>query len=140
MFGSDSSWLIILFLAFFSNSIQKYMSCKGGCLASMGADQPAEVADDAPSNLVYLLFCIKILYCVYKKIIKKYTILHERWIKDLEFCTQTPLLLMRKASYNSMSSKHHLILELGPVITIFGRHYTIEECDIFPDFLFHCIC
>ncbi|KAK9200966.1 hypothetical protein WN944_016167 [Citrus x changshan-huyou] len=31
--------------------IQKYMSCKGGCLASMGADQPAEVADDAPSNL-----------------------------------------------------------------------------------------
>lgn len=34
----------------------------------MGADQPAEVADDAPSNLVYLLFCIKILYCVYKKI------------------------------------------------------------------------
>lgn len=69
----------------------------------MGADQPAEVADDAPSNLVYLLFCIKILYCVYKKIIKKYTILHERWIKDLEFYTHTPLLLMRKASYNSMS-------------------------------------
>ncbi|KAK9205975.1 hypothetical protein WN943_016246 [Citrus x changshan-huyou] len=32
-------------------SIQKYMSCKRGCLASMGADQPAEVADDAPSNL-----------------------------------------------------------------------------------------
>ncbi|KAH9727637.1 glycosyltransferase family protein [Citrus sinensis] len=31
--------------------IQKYMSCKRGCLASMGADQPAEVADDAPSNL-----------------------------------------------------------------------------------------
>ncbi|XP_044500768.1 uncharacterized protein LOC123221870 isoform X2 [Mangifera indica] len=31
--------------------IQKYFSCKGGCLVSMGADQPAEVVDDAPSHL-----------------------------------------------------------------------------------------
>ncbi|XP_022735292.1 uncharacterized protein LOC111288604 isoform X1 [Durio zibethinus] len=31
--------------------IQKYMSCKGACLASVGADQPAEVADDAPKHL-----------------------------------------------------------------------------------------
>ncbi|KAF5761738.1 hypothetical protein HanXRQr2_Chr16g0768501 [Helianthus annuus] len=28
--------------------IQKYMKCKGSCLASIGADQPAE---DAPRNL-----------------------------------------------------------------------------------------
>ncbi|XP_052478301.1 uncharacterized protein LOC105777257 isoform X2 [Gossypium raimondii] len=31
--------------------IQKYMSCKGACLASIGPDQPAEVVDDAPKNL-----------------------------------------------------------------------------------------
>lgn len=31
--------------------MQKYMSCKGSCLASMGADQPAEVVDDAPRHL-----------------------------------------------------------------------------------------
>ncbi|KAG5530819.1 hypothetical protein RHGRI_025705 [Rhododendron griersonianum] len=33
-------------------SIQKYMRCKGACLASIGADQPAEVVDDAPRHLV----------------------------------------------------------------------------------------
>ncbi|KAL8479592.1 hypothetical protein ACS0TY_026475 [Phlomoides rotata] len=27
------------------------MSCKGTCLSSIGADQPAEVADDAPPHL-----------------------------------------------------------------------------------------
>ncbi|RVW76845.1 hypothetical protein CK203_043072 [Vitis vinifera] len=32
-------------------SMQKYMSCKGACLASIGADQPAEVVDDAPRHL-----------------------------------------------------------------------------------------
>ncbi|XP_031259243.1 uncharacterized protein LOC116117337 [Pistacia vera] len=31
--------------------IQKYFSCKGGCLASMGADQPAEVDFDDPPAL-----------------------------------------------------------------------------------------
>ncbi|XP_050212438.1 uncharacterized protein LOC126664189 isoform X2 [Mercurialis annua] len=31
--------------------LQKYMSCKGACLASMGTDQPAEVVDDAPKDL-----------------------------------------------------------------------------------------
>ncbi|XP_019184609.1 PREDICTED: uncharacterized protein LOC109179565 isoform X1 [Ipomoea nil] len=31
--------------------IQKYLGCKGGCLASIGADQPAEVVDDAPVDL-----------------------------------------------------------------------------------------
>ncbi|PKI73804.1 hypothetical protein CRG98_005788 [Punica granatum] len=31
--------------------MQKYMSCKGACLASDGADQPAEVAEDAPRHL-----------------------------------------------------------------------------------------
>ncbi|XVF37717.1 hypothetical protein REPUB_Repub20aG0033600 [Reevesia pubescens] len=31
--------------------IQKYVSCKGACLASVGADQPAEVVDDAPKHL-----------------------------------------------------------------------------------------
>ncbi|KAK4856069.1 hypothetical protein QYF36_013790 [Acer negundo] len=31
--------------------IRKYMNCKGACLASMGADQPAEVVDDAPSHM-----------------------------------------------------------------------------------------
>ncbi|XP_021752321.1 uncharacterized protein LOC110717845 [Chenopodium quinoa] len=31
--------------------MQKYMNCKGGCLASMGPDQPAEVSDGAPKQL-----------------------------------------------------------------------------------------
>ncbi|KAL2328855.1 hypothetical protein Fmac_022282 [Flemingia macrophylla] len=31
--------------------IQKYMNCKGSCLASVGADQPAEVVYDAPIHL-----------------------------------------------------------------------------------------
>ncbi|XP_030462029.1 uncharacterized protein LOC115682037 [Syzygium oleosum] len=31
--------------------MQKHMSCKGACLASIGADQPAEVVDDAPRHL-----------------------------------------------------------------------------------------
>ncbi|GAV58949.1 DUF2054 domain-containing protein, partial [Cephalotus follicularis] len=31
--------------------IQKYMGCKGACLASIGADQPAEVVDNAPKHL-----------------------------------------------------------------------------------------
>ncbi|CAM8975177.1 unnamed protein product [Rhodiola kirilowii] len=31
--------------------IQKHMSCKGGCLPSLGSDQPAEVVDDAPKDL-----------------------------------------------------------------------------------------
>ncbi|KAJ7980702.1 UPF0454 protein C12orf49 like [Quillaja saponaria] len=31
--------------------IQQYMSCKGACLASVGADQPAEVVHDAPKHL-----------------------------------------------------------------------------------------
>lgn len=32
------------------------MRCKGSCFASMGSDQPAEVADDAPKNVVCILF------------------------------------------------------------------------------------
>lgn len=35
-------------------SIQKYMSCKGGCLASVGTDQPAEVVYDAPKYMVII--------------------------------------------------------------------------------------
>ncbi|XP_074281491.1 uncharacterized protein LOC141606306 [Silene latifolia] len=31
--------------------MQKYLNCKGGCIASLGSDQPAEVVDDAPNNL-----------------------------------------------------------------------------------------
>ncbi|KAI3498108.1 hypothetical protein L1887_33859 [Cichorium endivia] len=31
--------------------MQKYMKCRGSCLASIGADQPAEVVDDAPRDL-----------------------------------------------------------------------------------------
>ncbi|XP_057456281.1 uncharacterized protein LOC130747369 [Lotus japonicus] len=31
--------------------IQRYMSCKGSCLASVGTDQPAEVVYDAPKDL-----------------------------------------------------------------------------------------
>ncbi|XP_020107484.1 uncharacterized protein LOC109723507 [Ananas comosus] len=31
--------------------LRKYMSCKSGCYASTGADQPAEVADDAPNHM-----------------------------------------------------------------------------------------
>ena len=41
--------------------MQKYMSCKGACLASMGMDQPAEVVDDAPKNLVFFFLCFKVL-------------------------------------------------------------------------------
>ncbi|KAG6527971.1 hypothetical protein ZIOFF_010107 [Zingiber officinale] len=32
-------------------SLQKYMNCKGGCFASIGSDQPAEVVEDAPKNM-----------------------------------------------------------------------------------------
>lgn len=31
--------------------LQKYMSCKGACIASIGSDQPAEVIDNAPRHL-----------------------------------------------------------------------------------------
>ncbi|CAH9132075.1 unnamed protein product [Cuscuta epithymum] len=31
--------------------MQKHLSCKGGCLSSIGADQPAEVVDDSPRDL-----------------------------------------------------------------------------------------
>ncbi|CAN8254215.1 unnamed protein product [Cochlearia groenlandica] len=31
--------------------MQRYMTCKGSCLASAGADQPAEVVEDAPRDL-----------------------------------------------------------------------------------------
>ncbi|KAJ3671500.1 hypothetical protein LUZ60_007579 [Juncus effusus] len=31
--------------------LEKYMRCRSGCFVSMGADQPAEVSDDAPSHL-----------------------------------------------------------------------------------------
>ncbi|KAI9081770.1 hypothetical protein K1719_036032 [Acacia pycnantha] len=31
--------------------MQKYMTCKGACLASVGTDQPAEVVHDAPKHL-----------------------------------------------------------------------------------------
>lgn len=42
-------------------SIQRYMSCKGACLESIGADQPAEVVDDAPRHLVHLLPCVLLI-------------------------------------------------------------------------------
>ncbi|OVA04589.1 Uncharacterized protein family UPF0454 [Macleaya cordata] len=31
--------------------MKKYLACKGSCLASIGSDQPAEVAEDAPKHL-----------------------------------------------------------------------------------------
>lgn len=40
----------------YDDSMQKYMNCKGGCIASMGPDQPAEVADGAPKQLVYSIY------------------------------------------------------------------------------------
>jgi hypothetical protein len=36
--------------------MKRYMNCKGSCLASAGADQPAEVVEDAPRDLVFHLF------------------------------------------------------------------------------------
>ena len=39
------------------------MSCKGACLASVGADQPAEVVDDAPKHLVLSFFCKAFYIC-----------------------------------------------------------------------------
>lgn len=40
-------------------SMKRYMTCKGSCLASAGADQPAEVVEDAPRDLVFhLLFSL----------------------------------------------------------------------------------
>lgn len=42
------------------DSMQKYMSCKGACLASIGTDQPAEVVEDAPRHLVYFPFLTKL--------------------------------------------------------------------------------
>lgn len=44
--------------SFFWDSMQKYLSCKGGCLASVGSDQPAEVAYSAPKELV----CCPVLF------------------------------------------------------------------------------
>lgn len=44
-------------------SIQKYMRCKGACLASIGADQPAEVVDDAPRHLVHTCALFTGKYC-----------------------------------------------------------------------------
>uniref|UniRef100_A0A1D1Y991 SREBP regulating gene protein n=1 Tax=Anthurium amnicola TaxID=1678845 RepID=A0A1D1Y991_9ARAE len=41
--------------------LQKYMSCKGGCFSSMGADQPAEVIDDAPKHLILEDDIIKVI-------------------------------------------------------------------------------
>uniref|UniRef100_A0A0E0R6S8 SREBP regulating gene protein n=1 Tax=Oryza rufipogon TaxID=4529 RepID=A0A0E0R6S8_ORYRU len=32
-------------------SLQKYMRCKSGCFSNLGPDQPAQVVDEAPSNL-----------------------------------------------------------------------------------------
>ncbi|KAE8694904.1 hypothetical protein F3Y22_tig00110764pilonHSYRG00067 [Hibiscus syriacus] len=52
-----SAWLISsgvcssVWLIYLQFSMQKYMSCKGACLASVGTDQPAEVVDDAPKHL-----------------------------------------------------------------------------------------
>ena len=46
--------VLVLFLCLLS--MQRYMTCKGSCLASAGADQPAEVADDAPRDLVFHLY------------------------------------------------------------------------------------
>jgi len=40
-------------------SIQKYMSCKGGCLASVGTDQPAEVVYDSPKYMVMIVLWFK---------------------------------------------------------------------------------
>ncbi|KAL8153584.1 hypothetical protein V2J09_011344 [Rumex salicifolius] len=34
--------------------MQKHMTCRGGCLSSIGSDQPAEVVDDAPRHLVHV--------------------------------------------------------------------------------------
>jgi len=48
----------VLFLSIvhdYVGSIQKYMSCKGSCLASVGSDQPAEVVYDAPMHLVMIM-------------------------------------------------------------------------------------
>lgn len=32
-------------------TMQKHFACRGSCLASIGADQPAEVVEDAPKDL-----------------------------------------------------------------------------------------
>lgn len=37
-------------------SMQKHFACKGSCVASIGADQPAEVVEDAPKDLVFIYF------------------------------------------------------------------------------------
>ncbi|KAL5169257.1 UPF0454 protein C12orf49 [Glycine soja] len=46
--------------------IQKYMSCKGSCLASVGADQPAEVVYDAPVHLLVSSTLIQDHVCTLK--------------------------------------------------------------------------
>ncbi|XP_072950364.1 uncharacterized protein [Typha angustifolia] len=40
-----------LFLLNKCELLQKHMSCKSGCFASTGEDQPAEVVDDAPNHM-----------------------------------------------------------------------------------------
>jgi len=47
--------LILSIVHDYAGSIQKYMSCKGSCLASVGADQPAEVVYDAPMHMVMVM-------------------------------------------------------------------------------------
>uniref|UniRef100_A0A0E0MEL3 SREBP regulating gene protein n=1 Tax=Oryza punctata TaxID=4537 RepID=A0A0E0MEL3_ORYPU len=37
--------------------LQKYMRCKSGCFSSLGPDQPAQVVDEAPSNLEHACIC-----------------------------------------------------------------------------------
>ncbi|KAI7998950.1 hypothetical protein LOK49_LG10G02157 [Camellia lanceoleosa] len=44
--------MLSLYVILVANSMQKYMSCKGACLTSIGADQPAEIVDDAPKDLI----------------------------------------------------------------------------------------
>ena len=46
------SYIHIHVVFFIWDSMQKYLSCKGGCLPSVGPDQPAEVAYNSPKELV----------------------------------------------------------------------------------------
>ncbi|PRQ37810.1 hypothetical protein RchiOBHm_Chr4g0406821 [Rosa chinensis] len=49
--GSHVFQISFWYLISVTCNIQRYMSCKGTCLASIGSDQPAEVVDDAPEHL-----------------------------------------------------------------------------------------
>lgn len=67
-----------MLFSLFWDSIQKYLSCKGGCLASVGPDQPAEVAFNAPKELV----CCPVLLYRFSEVLTIVRLYHQSSVWD----------------------------------------------------------